>query len=175
VAASTLYDEGGAFSSDGSRVAFSSNRSGPREIWVADVTGNNQLALTSYGGPVPGTARWSPDDKLIAFDARPEGKSDIFVVPSSGGQIRPIVTHPAEDGRPFWSHDGRWFYFSSDRSGQVEIWRMPANGGEPIQITKDGGLWGTLSARRHFRPRPKGGHGGGPGASRCTLVLLRLR
>ncbi len=137
MAASTLHDEGGSYSSDGSRVAFSSNRSGAREIWVADVTGNNALALTSFGGPVPGTARWSPDDRLIAFDARLEGNSDIFVVPSGGGQIRPVVTNPAEDGRPFWSHDGRWLYFSSNRSGQNEIWRMPVEGGEPTQLTKE--------------------------------------
>ena len=145
VAASTLHDEGGSFSSDGSRIAFSSNRSGAREIWVADVTGNNALALTSFGGPVPGTARWSPDDRLIAFDARPAGNSEIFVVPSGGGQIRPMVTHPAEDGRPFWSRDGKSLYFSSDRSGQVEIWRMPMDGGEPTQLTKDGALYGALS------------------------------
>jgi serine/threonine protein kinase len=145
VAASTLHDEGGSYSSDGSRVAFSSNRSGPREIWVADVTGNNALALTSFGGPVPGTARWSPDDTLIAFDARLEGNSEIFVVPSGGGQIRPVVTNPAEDGRPFWSRDGRWLYFSSNRSGQNEIWRMPVEGGEPTPLTKEGGLYGALS------------------------------
>ena len=145
IAASTQHDEGASYSSDGKRIAFSSNRSGPREIWVADVTGNNALALTSFGGPVPGTARWSPDDKLIAFDARLEGNSDIFVVPSGGGQIRPVVANPAEDGRPFWSHDGRWIYFSSNRSGQNEVWRMPVEGGEPVQLTKDGGLWGVLS------------------------------
>jgi serine/threonine protein kinase/dipeptidyl aminopeptidase/acylaminoacyl peptidase len=146
LAASTLHDEGGSLSSDGSRVAFSSNRSGAREIWVADVTGNNALALTSFGGPVSGTARWSPDDRLIAFDARPAGNSEIFVVPAGGGQIRPLVAHPAEDGRPFWSRDGRWLYFSSDRSGQAEIWRLPAEGGEPTQLTRDGGLWGVVSA-----------------------------
>jgi Tol biopolymer transport system component len=145
VAASTLHDEGGSYSSDGSRVAFSSNRSGAREIWVADVTGNNALALTSFGGPVPGTARWSPDDRLIAFDARIEGNSDIFVVPSGGGQIRSVVANPAEDGRPFWSHDGKWLYFSSNRSGQNEIWRSPAGGGEPTQITKNSAMWGAIS------------------------------
>ena len=145
VAASTLYDEGASYSSDGSRIAFSSNRSGAREIWVADVSGANALALTSFGGPVPGTARWSPDDRLIAFDARPAGNAEIFVVSPGGGAIRPIVAHPAEDGRPFWSHDQRWLYFSSDRSGRTDIWRMPVDGGEPAQITKDGGLWGALS------------------------------
>jgi dipeptidyl aminopeptidase/acylaminoacyl peptidase len=145
MAASTLHDEGASYSPDGSRIAFSSNRSGAREIWVADTSGENALALTSFGGPVPGTARWSPDGKLVAFDARPSGNSEIFVAAAGGGQIRPLTTTPSEDGRPFWSPDGRWLYFSSDRSGRNEIWRIPASGGEPTQITKDSAMWGALS------------------------------
>jgi len=145
VAASTLHDEAADFSSDGKRIAFSSNRSGSREIWVADITGDHALALTTFGGPVAGTARWSPDDRLIAFDARPDGNSEVYVVPSGGGAIRQITKSPGDDGRPFWSPDGRSIYFSSDRSGQNQIWRVPADGGDPVQITKEGGTWGATT------------------------------
>jgi Tol biopolymer transport system component len=72
IASSTLFENGAAYSPDGKRIVFSSNRSGAREIWVADANGENALQLTNFGGPVPGTARWSPDGNQIAFDARPE-------------------------------------------------------------------------------------------------------
>ena len=139
LAPSTLHEEGADLSPDGTRITFSSNRSGAREIWVADVTGENALALTQFGGPVPGTARWSPDGRQIAFDARPQGNSDIFVVSAGGGAVRQLTKEAGEDARPAWSHDGRHIYFSSDRSGRGEIWRISVDGSDPAQITKEGG------------------------------------
>ncbi len=138
IAASTLWDEGADFSADGRRIAFSSNRSGAREIWVADVTGENALPLTSFDGPVPGTARWSPDSRQVVFDARPDGNSDIFVAAAGGGAVRQLTKEPGEDARPAWSHDGRWIYFTSTRSGPGEIWRMAPDGSNPSQITRQG-------------------------------------
>ena len=85
-------------SPDGARLAFSSNRSGAREIWVADVSGDHAAQLTTFGGPVPGTARWSPDQQQVAFDARPEGNSDIYVVPAGGG-ADPPADHGPRRGR----------------------------------------------------------------------------
>jgi Tol biopolymer transport system component/serine/threonine protein kinase len=138
VAPSTLWEEGGDISRDGTRLAFSSNRSGAREIWVADVSGDHAQQLTTFGGPVPGTARWSPDQQLVAFDARPEGNSDIYVVPAGGGPIRRLTDHRGEDARPSWAPDGRSVYFASNRSGRSEIWRVPREGGAATQITRGG-------------------------------------
>jgi Tol biopolymer transport system component len=138
VAPSTLWEEGGDISGDGTRLAFSSNRSGAREIWVADVSGDHALQLTSFGGPVPGTARWSPDQRQVVFDARPDGNSDIFVVPAGGGPLRQLTADRGEDARPSWSRDGRSIYFASNRTGRSEIWQVPADGGTAIQITTVG-------------------------------------
>ena len=118
VAPSTLWEEGADYSSDGRRLAFSSNRSGAREIWVADVSGDHALQLTNFGGPVPGTARWSPDDQQVVFDARPAGNSEIFIVAAAGGPIRQLTNHPGEDARPAWAADGQSIFFSSNRSGR---------------------------------------------------------
>ncbi len=138
VAPSTLWEEGGDLSSDGTRIAFSSNRSGAREIRIADISGDHARQLTTFGGPVPGTARWSPDAKLVAFDARPDGNSDIFVVPAGGGPIRQLTTDRGEDARPTWAPDGRSIYFSSSRTGRSEIWRVPIEGGTAVQVTTTG-------------------------------------
>jgi eukaryotic-like serine/threonine-protein kinase len=140
IARSTMWDGGAGYSPDGQRIAFSSNRGGGREIWVADADGQSAHALTNFGGPVAGSPRWSPDGRQIAFDSRPDGNSDVFVIPAAGGALRQLTRQPGEDARPTWSHDGRFIYFSSDRSGRNEIWRMTAEGGDPVQITRDGGI-----------------------------------
>ncbi len=138
VAPSTMWEEGADYSPDGTRLAFSSNRSGAREIWVADVSGDDALQLTNFGGPVPGWARWSPDGRQLAFDGRPAGNTEIFVVAAGGGGLRQLTAEPGEDARPAWSPDGRFIYFSSTRTGRREIWRMAADGRDPVQVTRTG-------------------------------------
>jgi Tol biopolymer transport system component/serine/threonine protein kinase len=139
LAASTRYDAGAAYSPDGKRIAFSSNRSGPREIWVCDADGTNAVQLTHFDGPVTGAPRWSPDGRRIAFDSRPGDNADIFVIGAEGGAQRRLTYQRGEDARPAWSPDGKWIYFSSDQSGPQEIWRMAPDGSQQLQITKTGG------------------------------------
>jgi hypothetical protein len=64
---------------------------------VADANGDNAQPVTSFRGPILGTPRWSPDGQQIAFDSRPDGNSDVFVVPAAGGPVRQLTKTPAED------------------------------------------------------------------------------
>ena len=129
-----------AFSPDGRRIAFMSERSGTQEIWICDSDGSKTLQLTSFGGAAIYGPSWSPDSQNIALTVAQKGiKEDIYVVSVNGGVPRRMTTDPAEDKWPYWSHDGKWIYFSSTRSGREEIWRMPASGGEAVQITRNSG------------------------------------
>jgi Tol biopolymer transport system component len=144
---STLFDTAGEYSPDGRKIAFSSNRSGPREIWVCDEDGGNAVQLTHFGGPITGTPRWSPDGRWIAFDSRPRGTPDVFVIRPEGTGLRRLSDPAGQDEKadhhgmwqPAWSADGKQIYFASDRSGRFEIWRMPWGGGPAEQVTKNGG------------------------------------
>jgi serine/threonine protein kinase len=129
-----------AFSPDGRRIAFMSERSGAQEIWICDSDGSRTLQLTSFGGAAIYGPSWSPDSQNVAFTVAQKGmKDDIYVVSVNGGVPRRMTTNPAEDKWPYWSHDGKWIYFSSTRSGREEIWKMPSSGGEAVQITRNSG------------------------------------
>jgi dipeptidyl aminopeptidase/acylaminoacyl peptidase len=121
------------------------------EIRACDNDGANCSELTSLRGAATG-ARWSPDGRYIAFDFRPKGHSEIYLLKVDGSVARPLVTLPgADNGGPSWSRDGKWIYFYSDRGGgPFQIWKIQLDGGLPVQVTRNGGLFGTESADGHF-------------------------
>jgi len=146
VIASSRDDFDGAFSSDGNRIAFGSDRSGNYEIWTCNSDGTNQTQLTSLKAAVAGSPRWSPDGNAIAFDARLEGHGDIFVIGADGRSLRRLTSDPSENNVPTWSRDGKWIYFSSNRTGNWQIWKAPSAGGTAVQVTKNGGFSAQESA-----------------------------
>jgi Tol biopolymer transport system component len=137
---STQVEQYPAYSPDGRRISFMSERSGTEEIWICDSDGSKTLQLTSFGGAAIYGPSWSPDSQNIALTvAQKRMKEDIYVVSANGGAPRRMTTDPAEDKWPSWSHDGKWIYFTSTRSGREEIWKMPASGGEAVQLTRNSG------------------------------------
>ena len=140
---STRYEDGPSYSSEGRRIAFSSNRGGVRQIWVADADGANPTPLTSFPGGVAGGPKWSPDGQLIVFTARPGGNANIYTVPAGGGPVKRL-TDRRDDG-PSWSPDGKWIYFGSTRAGGREIFRMRPDGSAVRQMTHDGGRYGMVA------------------------------
>jgi Tol biopolymer transport system component len=127
-----------AVSVDG-RLAFESDRSGTREIWISDADGSNASAVTAFGGPITGSPEWSPDGRFIAFDSRPEGRSSIYVMRPDGAQLRRVNTGVSDSSIPIWSIDGKWLYFAGNADGADRIFKIPVEGGEATRITKGEG------------------------------------
>jgi len=136
--ASTQADLNPDYSPDGTKILFSSRRTGGSEIWMSDSEGQNLVQLTSLGQH-SGTPRWSPDGRNIAFDSRPEGHSDIFVMDPKGRSPVRLTDNPADDVIPSWSRDGKWIYFGSERTGKWQIWKVSPEDGETVQVTNNGG------------------------------------
>jgi Tol biopolymer transport system component/serine/threonine protein kinase len=140
VAVSSFREVAPAYSPDGKRLAFYSNRGGSIQIWTADADGSRPVQLTNMDPrATTGTPRWSPDSRWIAFDSEAGGQYNVYVIGADGGQARALTTGRSNNFVASWSPDGRWIYFTSNRSGAAEIWRAPSGGGEPEQMTRYGG------------------------------------
>jgi len=116
-----------AFSADGQRIAFSSERDGNMEIYVMNADGSGAIRLTDNPAkdafPV-----WSPDGERIAFTSVLDGDSEVFVMNADGSEDTNLTNSAGFDGHPAWSPDGKSIAFLSDRGGEFQWYFMAADG-----------------------------------------------
>jgi Tol biopolymer transport system component len=123
------------------QLVFQSVRSGTGQIWKSNADGSDPLQLTFFETGFPGTPRWSPDEKWIAFDYHSAAhKGQIYLIDSEGRNLRVLASGNYTDCVPSWSRDGKAVYFSSNRSGDWQVWRREISTGKETQITQHGGF-----------------------------------
>jgi Tol biopolymer transport system component len=104
------------WSPDGQRIAFTSLRDGPLNIYAMNADGTGQTRVTSTGSTTEDSRpQWSPDGSHIMF-VRKQGPSrfsqDIFVVNTDGSGIRNVTNHSALYLSEAWSPDGSRIAFT---------------------------------------------------------------
>jgi Tol biopolymer transport system component/DNA-binding winged helix-turn-helix (wHTH) protein len=144
--ASTFHDHNPDFSADGTRITFTSTRSGTEEIWVANADGSEATQMTSMGGANTSNSRWSRDGRTILFNSRRSGSSDLYVLDVATRSVQRLTGDPSDEYEPRWSRDGNWIYFVSTRSGRPEVWKIPSGGRPAVQVTRQGGAAAFESA-----------------------------
>jgi serine/threonine protein kinase len=91
--------------SNGKLVAFRSDRDGTPRIWLKQLKGGNEVAITSGPDDLP---RFSPDGSLLLFIRAEGATSSLYRIPLLGGQERRVI----EDVRSAdWSPDGKQIVF----------------------------------------------------------------
>ena len=132
------FDSGPAWSPDGRRIAFNSNRDGNWEVYVMNADGSGVTRLTDNDA-VDGSPTWSPDGTRIAFDSTRDGDWDVYVMNADGSGVTRLTDNDAWDWSPAWSPNGRHIAFHSNRDdGNWEIYVMNADGSGVTRLTYNG-------------------------------------
>jgi Tol biopolymer transport system component/imidazolonepropionase-like amidohydrolase len=132
-----------AWSPDGSRIAFLSDRDDPNptrcghncfyQIYIinADGSAEHKVVETEFAVHHPD---WHPDGTRLSFDTEFNLQGDIYVVNADGSGLQLLI----EDGFwADWSPDGTQLVFASKRDGNVELYVADADGSSQRRLTQN--------------------------------------
>jgi Tol biopolymer transport system component len=148
------YNNMVAWTPDGKRIAFESNKDGPLNLFsqLADGSGGPARLTTSQFTQLPSS--WSPDGLLAFIEINPTTGVDIWVL-GSNHEARPFLSERSNESAPQFSPDGRWLAYISDESGRNEIYVQPYPGpGRKWHISTDGGtepVWNRNGRELFYR------------------------
>ncbi|HVN94093.1 MAG TPA: hypothetical protein VMT38_10375 [Terracidiphilus sp.] len=95
------------------------------ELW----SGNGAQVL---GGPVI-----APDGQSIAFSARMNGRSLLYLINIDGANARIVADSLDLEGDPAWMPDGRSLLSAANDRGVPHLFRVPVNGGAPVTFVRE--------------------------------------
>ena len=114
----------------GSRFAMSANATSTGFVRIDPTTG---MALETKIVDLPGASdqyhRWSPDGRLLVYEAVSNGSWNLWVVDAGGNHPRQLTSLPGNERQAAWRPGSPFIYFIDDRRA---VWRVPVDSaGQP--------------------------------------------
>lgn len=92
-----------AWSPDGTRLAFETNRDGNVEVYVVDANGGAAQNVSNFSQANDHGPFWSPDGQQLVFYSNREGNWDIFSTTLDGQLVVNLTQTPTRDEQtPAW-------------------------------------------------------------------------
>lgn len=156
-----------AWSSDGTKLAFSSDRGGDPDIYVTDASGMNPHRITAFRGPDV-SPTWNPKTNAqIAWVSGRTKLPQIYIMDTDGANVT-RMTDSGYASAPSWSPNGELLTFAWNRSygpgapGGEDIYIMDTASRQWTQLTHAAGAndapsW-SPDGRHIVFQREQGGH-----------------
>jgi TolB protein len=119
------------------RIAFISNRTGRKEVYLIDFDGKNQTQVTSHRSIVLSPA-WSPDGKKLLYTSYKSGNPDVYMKDLFAGQETRISHYRGINLAADWSPDGGKIVLTlSEDNGNSDIYLITPQGEKLRRLTKE--------------------------------------
>lgn len=125
-----------AISNDGTKMAWlKRDNAGVFNLWLMDLETGSTQQLSDLGASL-GNPIFSPDDTVIAFDARVGGIYDVFGVNATNGAVENITNTPGDDRAPsFRCSTSALVYQTQQADGSWDLFQV-----NPIPIEPTGSV-----------------------------------
>jgi Tol biopolymer transport system component len=153
IVAGTRENTRGAWSPDGSKIAFSSDRAGAMHLYLF---GDGRIRQLTRGAGSDYQPTWSTEGHELVFFSGRGGATDIWKLNLESEALTQLTHGEGLNINPFFSPDGNRIAFQSDRDGRLEVWVMNADGSDVRQLTTVGVVghflrWSRDSQHLYFR------------------------
>lgn len=123
-----------------SQIAFTSDATRHKEIYVVDVLGDEVRQVTSHGG-IAVAPRFSPDASKLAYTSYHRGNAALYITDLSQSRTtRPVSRRKGLNMAPGWSPSGNTLAVTLSVDGNPDIFLMDTNGKISARLTKDAGI-----------------------------------
>ena len=122
-----------------SKIAFVSNRTGAKEIYVADYDGANMRQITNDRA-ISVAPAISPEGGRLAYTGYQSGYSDIYLVELASGARSRILKFPGTNSGASFSPDGGRLACTLSRDGNPELYIAAVNGSGARRLTRTRGV-----------------------------------
>ena len=118
------------------KIAFVSDRTGSKEIWVMDSDGGAQQPLTAHKS-ISFSPAWSPDGGTLYYASYLYGQPSLLALDWLAGRVRRLVPAKLKTATsPAASPDGRSLAFAATGpDGNTDIYRLDLASGEAERLT----------------------------------------
>lgn len=123
-------------------IAFTSDRTGHKEIWIMDYDGAGQRRLTGHKSTSMSPS-WEASGAGLAYTSFFNGPPGIYYVDLATGRKRSIVNTGSLNISPTFSPDGGRVAFARSLGGNIEIFTADRNGDGATRLTHSNAIDAT--------------------------------
>jgi TolB protein len=123
-----------------SRIAFVSDRTGRKELYVADVLGLNIRQVTHHKHLVV-SPRFSPDGNYLAYSSYHSGNQNLYMTDLRQNKVtRAISRREGMNMAPAWSPDGKKMVVTLSKDGSPDLYMIDLQGKILKRLTARAGI-----------------------------------
>ena len=124
-----------AYSPDGERVVFSSNRSGNLDLWQVS-TKSGVLGRLTDDAAVDWDPAYTPDGRHILWSSNRSGPFEIWMADADGSGARRVSNDGEDAENPSMTPDGQWIVYLSLSHDHPGVWKVHPDGTGRVPVLK---------------------------------------
>lgn len=123
-----------------SKIAFVSDRSGFKEVYLTDILGKDVRQITRHKNLVV-SPRFLPDGRYLTYTSYHSGNQNLYITDLKQSKTtRPLSRRKGMNLAPAWSPDGKKMILTLSKDGNPDLFLLDRKGKIIKQLTRRSGL-----------------------------------